>query len=105
MALRALAAQLDDVVESHALFNVELLKRISDTQWIMEIEKPLMLDLKQKVCIKLTIDWDGNSKFFHGNVNNKNRKNIINELMINGRWSIDVDEIKNETYKFFPSDL
>lgn len=71
----------------------------------MEIEKPLMLDLKQKVCIKLTIDWDGNSKFFHGNVNNKNRKNIINELMINGRWSIDVDEIKNETYKFFPSDL
>lgn len=64
-----------------------------------------MLDLKQKVCIKLTIDWDGNSKFFHGNVNNKNRKNIINELRINGRWSIDVDEIKNETYKFFPSDL
>lgn len=67
----------------------------------MEFEKREAMDVKQKARMKWMIDGDENTKFFHGYVNNNNRKNKISGLLINGRWESDVQSIKNEAFRFF----
>ena len=68
---------------------------------LMEHQKTTLLDLKQKSRIRWMIDGDENSKFFHGLINCKNRKNRMKGLMINGRWTTSMEEIKAETQRFF----
>lgn len=62
-----------------------------------------MMDVKQKAKIRWAVDRDENSKLFHGFINNNNRRNRINGLMINGNWCTDPVIIKLETLKFFQS--
>ena len=73
----------------------------SGKQKLMEFQKMAILDLKQKSRIRWLVDGDENSKFFHGHLNCKNRKNRINGLMINGRWTTEAKEIKEEVHRFF----
>lgn len=68
---------------------------------IQELERLAAEDLKQKARIKWAKDGDENSSFFHRVVNNQNRKNHIDGLMINGKWSNEVEEIKKEVFNFF----
>lgn len=58
-------------------------------------------DVKQNARMKWAVDGDENAKFFHGHVNSKGRKNRINGRMLNGRWSIEANEIKMEALQFF----
>lgn len=67
---------------------------------IMEIHKITTLDLKKKSHIWI-VDGDENSKFFHGHINRKNRKNRVNGLLINGRWTSNFDERNLEAHRFF----
>lgn len=53
-----------------------------------------VLDLKQKARVKLVIEGDENTKFFHGFISNNKRNNHITRIMINDTWSIEVNEIK-----------
>lgn len=49
------------------------------------------------------MDGDENSRFFHGSLKHKNRKNKIRGLNINGDWISNPKAIKEEIHKFFAS--
>lgn len=83
------------------LLDEELQYRSNCINRMHELERCAAEDLKQKARIKWTMDGDENSTFFHGVVNNQNRKNHIDGLMINGKWSNEVEEIKKEVFNFF----
>lgn len=63
------------------------------------------LDLKQKSMIKRIVDGDENLKVFHGHINCKNIRNLLNEILINGRWTSKVIGIKGEVFIFFHNKL
>ncbi|XP_023757712.1 uncharacterized protein LOC111906219 [Lactuca sativa] len=70
-------------------------------QKILDMETIIKLDLKQKNWIKWLVDDDKNTIFFHGVINNKNRKIKINELLINAEWVTEVNRLKLQTWSFF----
>lgn len=47
------------------------------------------------------MDGDEKTKFFHGFINCKNKKNKVNGLSINVRWTTELKEIKDEAFRFF----
>lgn len=47
------------------------------------------------------MEGDENLNFFHGYINSKNKKNRINGLTINGKWSSDASKVKLEALHFF----
>lgn len=67
----------------------------------MELEWFVKLDLQQKAKIKWVIDGDENSRFFHGSLKHKKRKNRIHGLNINGEWNTDPLAIKSEIFNLF----
>ncbi|KAI3750395.1 hypothetical protein L2E82_21030 [Cichorium intybus] len=94
-------SNLDRCSESRPLTIDENSERNHALQRLLEIERRNCQDLKQKSRLKWLIDGDENSKFFHGVINNKNRRHRINGLLINGRWTEDVTEIKTAVFEFF----
>ncbi|KAL4592501.1 hypothetical protein LXL04_005499 [Taraxacum kok-saghyz] len=70
-------------------------------QKILELDRIVKMDLKQKARIKWVIDGDENSRFFHGMVNNKARRNMIHGLNINGVWCSDPTIMKKGVRDFF----
>lgn len=61
---------------------------------IVDLERVAVMDLKQKAKIKWVVDGDENTSFFHGFVNNQNRRNKIHGLLVNGQWVTNPDVIK-----------
>lgn len=59
------------------------------------------MDLKQRAKLKWEVDGDENTRFFHGYVNNRNRKNHIHRIMTGGGWTTDPNIIKQEAVIFF----
>ncbi|KAI3504993.1 hypothetical protein L1887_26832 [Cichorium endivia] len=100
-AIKSRISVIETTAESRALSDNELQERNVGVEKVTEYERRSTLDLKQKARIRWTIDGDENSKFFHGYINNKARKNHINGLNINDRWTTNVAEIKHEAYNFF----
>ncbi|XP_023771170.1 uncharacterized protein LOC111919827 [Lactuca sativa] len=92
---------LEKVAQSRPLSVDELQCWSDGIKKITECDRLKALDLKQKARIKWTMDGDENSKFFHGYINSKNRTSLLHGLMINGRWTTGVNEIKEEVYRFF----
>ncbi|KAL7597818.1 hypothetical protein Lser_V15G24868 [Lactuca serriola] len=88
-------ARMELVAESRPLSDDELKALCNGAQRILELEKLKSLDLRQKARIRWTIDGDENSKFFHGVINSKNKRNRIQGLSINGRWTTDVNRNKD----------
>ncbi|KAL7614622.1 hypothetical protein Lser_V15G08580 [Lactuca serriola] len=89
------------IVESCILSEVERRARQEGVHKIMEIEQLIKLDLQQKAKIKWVKDGDENSRFFHGCLKHRNRKNRIHGLTINGVWNSDSRDVKAEILKFF----
>ncbi|KAL7613546.1 hypothetical protein Lser_V15G09274 [Lactuca serriola] len=69
--------EIEKAAEYRSLSLNEQTIRADAIKKIMEWERLHALDLKQKARIKWSIDGDENSKFFHGYINSKNRRNII----------------------------
>ena len=95
---------LDVIAESRVLSEGERKARqegLHKTHKTMEIEQLIKLDLQQKAKIKWVKDGDENSRFFHGCLKHKNRKNRIHGLTINGVWNSDPRDVKAEILKFF----
>ncbi|GJV00413.1 RNA-directed DNA polymerase, eukaryota, reverse transcriptase zinc-binding domain protein [Tanacetum coccineum] len=53
------------------------------------IDKFASMDLIQKSRVKWDIEWDENTKFFHGLINQKRRNQMINGIMVEGNWITD----------------
>lgn len=97
-----LVNDLEKLAETRPLSSAEMDVWNTGIKKIMEWERLKALDLKQKARVKWTISGDENSKFFHGYINSKNRRNLLHGLMINGRWSSsDVNEIKAKVFRFY----
>lgn len=77
------------------------MERNTNFHKIVEAERLASLDLKQKSRVKWMRDGDENTKFFHGFINNKNRRTRLNGLTINGLWTTDVKKIKCEVMRFY----
>lgn len=67
----------------------------------MELEKFFVLDLKQKSRVRWAVEGEENTKKFHGHINNKNKRDKIEGLMVNGARISTVEEVKKETLNFF----
>lgn len=92
---------LDNAAEIRCLSSAEFNERLCGFQRITELEKFVLMDLKQRSRIKWIMDGDENSRFFHGYVNNKRCKNRIHGLMVDGEWTTDPTKIKNVVYNFY----
>ena len=96
---------LDTIAESRMLTSPEIKERNEGNQKILDMEKLALLDIKQKARIRWAMDRDENTRFFHGLVNNRNRKNNLNGLTINGQWCTDAKTIKAEVLRFYENKL
>lgn len=76
--------ELDKKVDRNYLQGEEVSEWAKLSSKLTELEKMASLDLRQKSRIKWLVDGDENTWFFHGFVNNRNRKNHINGLLIDG---------------------
>jgi len=91
------------IADSRPLSDLELKDRELAAMKIVELERLNSLDMRQKSRIKWLVDGDENSHFFHGFINNRNNKNQLHALLINGDWCIDPTFIKDEAVRFFTS--
>lgn len=96
---------LDLLAESRRLTADENHNRNMAFQKLIDLERISVRDLKQKARVKARVRWaidgDENSKFFHGYINNRNRKNRINGIMVNEQWIEDPMQIKETIFKFY----
>lgn len=99
--LKSKIHELELVTKSWSLYEHERNERRSGFKRISELEKLDALDLKQKSQIKWAMDGDENTCSFHGYINNKNRKNHIDGLAIDGVWNTDSLIIKKEVFNFY----
>lgn len=93
--------ELDKLAEVRLLSEEERIKRNISFQKIADAERLKAIDLKQKSRIKWMIDGEENTKFFHGYINNKNRRTRLNGLTVSGQWCIDAGKIKHEVFQFY----
>nr|KAJ0197982.1 hypothetical protein LSAT_V11C700375200 [Lactuca sativa] len=87
--------------ESRALMSTEMEERSIGGIKIAEHARTIALDLKQRAKIKWEVEGDENTCFFHGYVNNRNKKNHIHGIMTNGIWMTDPVVINKEATRFF----
>lgn len=99
--IKAWVNEIDLIVETHILTDAEISSRRDWKHQICELEHNAKLDLQQKVKVKWISYGDKNTKFFHGMLKNKNRKNRILGININGVWSTDPKAIMKEVHDFF----
>lgn len=76
---------LDKKAEMKGLLGSEIKEWVGLSSKLSELEKMVSMDLRQKLRLNWLTDGDENTKFFHGFVNNRNRKNNINGLLVNGQ--------------------
>lgn len=93
--------KLESIAEFRLLTEAERISWRDDKKKIMELEQLKKLDMQQMAKIKWATDGDENTRFFHGTLKQKSRKNRIHGLNINGEWISDPMAIKSEVYKFF----
>ncbi|KAL6554937.1 hypothetical protein OROGR_006195 [Orobanche gracilis] len=88
-------------IDSGAATSDDLLARDQVVRRIDELDKITLADLKQKSRVKWLVDGDENSRFFHGFVANRSRRNHIHGFLVNGVWVSAPTSLKDETAKFF----
>ncbi|XP_071718268.1 uncharacterized protein [Rutidosis leptorrhynchoides] len=67
----------------------------------MEKERVKRNMLKQKARVRWILEGDENTKYFHSLIRNRNNKNNINGISINGMWNEEPSVIKEEAFKHF----
>lgn len=76
-------------------------ERLNLINKLEEIENRESLDLAQKASINWDIEWDENSKFFHGSLKQKRRQQSVQGIMIDGMWHTESGVVKNEFLSYF----
>lgn len=76
--------EIDLLAKSIQVIAQEIDERDKVSSRISKLERMASLDLRQKARIKWVVDGDENSRFFHGYVNNRVRRNQIHGFMVGG---------------------
>ncbi|XP_071695900.1 uncharacterized protein [Rutidosis leptorrhynchoides] len=95
------AAHWESIAELRPLSDQERLKWIEDKKLWITKERIQANMWKQKARIKWTLERDENSKFFHSFVKRRGHKNYMRGISINGTWSENPQEIKEEIFRYF----
>ncbi|XP_071708263.1 uncharacterized protein [Rutidosis leptorrhynchoides] len=91
----------DLIAESRSLTDAELSFWLNERKIWLEKEKLKLNMLKKKARIKWALEGDENTKYFHKFIRHRNNKNAIHGLSINGVWSEDPKEIKDEVFRYY----
>lgn len=94
-------SKIDIEVESRALLPHELGNRSNCVRKIIDFEKAAAMDVRQRAKVKWIVDGDENTSFFHGYVNNQNKRNKIHGLVNNGQWVTSPEVIRSEILQYF----
>lgn len=103
--LKKRMVEIEALAETRVLTEAEMFERSVGGVKIIEKARVTTMNLKQREKIKLEVEGDENTRFFHGYVNNRNMKNHIHRIMANGSWITNPLEIKREASKFFEAEF
>ncbi|GJZ07008.1 RNA-directed DNA polymerase, eukaryota, reverse transcriptase zinc-binding domain protein [Tanacetum coccineum] len=95
-SLRRLINGIDD---GHAT-DVDRTTRINRMQELKDLEKLESMDLVQKSRVKLDVEGDENSKFFHGLINSRRKSQMVQGIMLDGVWNSEHKDIKSTFLDF-----
>ncbi|KAL6585956.1 isoform X1 [Orobanche minor] len=87
--------RLDVIDDSRGLGEAEIIERNKLRALLIRDLKERNVMLRQKAKAKWVVEGDKNTSYFHRCINGRLKSNEIVELMINDRWSEDVEEVKN----------
>lgn len=81
---------IEENIDSGCPFDEDRELRISRLHELNNIEKLESMDLTQKARVKLDVEGNENSKFFHGIINLRIKSQMIQDVMHQGDWIIDL---------------
>ncbi|KAJ9565542.1 hypothetical protein OSB04_001508 [Centaurea solstitialis] len=91
-----------DFLAEHGGFDIEMIKEKGE---LMAKAKDLysakLSDLKQKAKSKWVLEGDENTRYFHGVINKKYKRNRIHGVNINGRWNSSPESVKEAAFSYF----
>ncbi|GKA09788.1 hypothetical protein Tco_0689221 [Tanacetum coccineum] len=79
----------------------EVAQRIFWLKELADIERLEVIDAAQKSKIKWEVEGDENTTFFHGLLNQRRRKQMVQGIMEHGQWHTDPETIKNVFVDFY----
>lgn len=92
---------LEVMAETRQLTDQERESRKLCRKRVLEIDAIHRKDLRQKARLKWSVEGDENTRFFHGWINNRKKKNRINGLSIDGVWVDGPEGINDCIFDFF----
>ncbi|GKA39750.1 hypothetical protein Tco_0732301 [Tanacetum coccineum] len=93
--------EIDIKIDSAQASPEDILQRINFIKQVNEIEKCRNVDLAKKSRVKWEVEWDENSKFFHGMLNQRRRQQNVMGIMQDGVWITDPVVVKEIFADFF----
>ncbi|KAJ9542598.1 hypothetical protein OSB04_029104 [Centaurea solstitialis] len=92
---------LDTLDDMLGLSGEDRLEKYETLRQIRELEERHLMDAKQKAKVVWLNEGDENTRFYHGIVNHKQRKNWIHGFSINGVWVKKPNLLKAHAFDFF----
>lgn len=92
---------MDYIDDTLGLDDEDIIKRNRLSAEILVYLKQKEKLLSQKAKVKWALEGDVNSKFFHGWINRRLKKNEIDGLKVGDRWVESVREVKEAIFNNF----
>ncbi|PWA72751.1 hypothetical protein CTI12_AA085460 [Artemisia annua] len=94
---------IDMKIDTDSATEAEREERVRLLQECDEIDRLEALDLAQKARVTWDAEGDENTKFFHGLVNQRRRRQTVQGLLINGEWISTPQHVKLAFHDFYKS--
>ncbi|GJQ96356.1 hypothetical protein Tco_0007495 [Tanacetum coccineum] len=92
---------LDQKLDMNVATDLEREERLKLLQECEDLDRILGMDLAQKAHSHWDIEWDENTKYFHGLINQRRRQQMVKGVMIEGVWCSDPVQVKQAFFDFF----
>ncbi|GJS95132.1 putative RNA-directed DNA polymerase, eukaryota, reverse transcriptase zinc-binding domain protein [Tanacetum coccineum] len=92
---------IEDKMDDMTATEEEVAQRIFWLKELADIERSEVIDAAQKSKIKWEVEGDENTTFFHGLLNQRRRKQMVQGIMEHGQWHTDPETIKNVFVDFY----